>query len=70
MKNYYPHIYIGLPWWLRGKESACLGETLFQSLGGENSLEEVWQPTPGFLPRKSYGQRSLAGYSPWDRKED
>jgi hypothetical protein len=21
------------------------------------------------LPGKSYGQRSLAGYSPWDRKE-
>ena len=23
-----------------------------------------WQPTPVFLPRKSHGQRSLAGYSP------
>ena len=23
-----------------------------------------WQPTPVFLPGKSYGQRSLAGYSP------
>ena len=22
-----------------------------------------WQPTPVFLPEKSYGQRSLAGYS-------
>ena len=28
-----------------------------------------WQPTPVFLPGKSYGQRSLAGYSPWGRKE-
>ena len=28
-----------------------------------------WQPIPGFLPRKSYGQRSLAGYSPGCRKE-
>ena len=28
-----------------------------------------WQPTPIFLPGKSYGQRSLAGYSPWDHKE-
>ena len=28
-----------------------------------------WQPTPVFLPGKSLGQRSLAGYSPWDRKE-
>ena len=24
-----------------------------------------WHPTSVFLPRKSYGQRSLAGYSPW-----
>jgi len=28
-----------------------------------------WQPTPVLLPRKSHGQRSLAGYSPWGRKE-
>ena len=25
--------------------------------------------TPVFLPGKSHGQRSLAGYSPWDYKE-
>ena len=24
-----------------------------------------WQPIPVFLPGKSYGQRRLAGYSPW-----
>ena len=28
-----------------------------------------WQPTPVFLPGKSHGWRSLAGYSPWDHKE-
>ena len=28
-----------------------------------------WLPTPVFLPRKSRGQRSLAGYSPWGHKE-
>jgi len=28
-----------------------------------------WQPTPVFLSGKSHGQRSLAGYSPWDYKE-
>ena len=28
-----------------------------------------WQPIPVFLPRKFHGQRSLEGYSPWDRKE-
>ena len=27
-----------------------------------------WQPTPGFLPGESHGQRSLAGYSPWGHK--
>ena len=29
----------------------------------------AWQPTPVFLPGESHGQRSLAGYSPWSRKE-
>ena len=28
-----------------------------------------WQPPPVFLPGKSHGQRSLAGYSPWSFKE-
>ena len=27
-----------------------------------------WQPTLVFLPGESHGQRSLAGYSPWDHK--
>ena len=27
-----------------------------------------WQPTPVFLPGKSHGQRSLAGFSPWGRR--
>ena len=26
-------------------------------------------PTPVFVPGKSHGQRSLAGYSPWGSKE-
>ena len=28
-----------------------------------------WQPTPESLPGRVHGQRSLAGYSPWGRKE-
>ena len=28
-----------------------------------------WQPTLVFLPREFHEQRSLAGYSPWGRKE-
>ena len=27
------------------------------------------QPTPGFLPGKSHGQRRLEGYSPWGHNE-
>ena len=41
----------------------------FQSLGQEDTLKKEWQPTAVFLPGKSYGQRSLAGYGPWGRKE-
>ena len=28
-----------------------------------------WQSIPALLPGKSYGQRSLIGYSAWGRKE-
>ena len=31
--------------------------------------KRVWQPTLVFLPGESRGQRSLAGYRPWGRKE-
>ena len=37
-------------------------------LGWEDPLVEAWQPTPGFLPGESRGQRSLMGYNPWDHK--
>ena len=37
------------------------------SLGREDCL--AWKSTPVFLPGESHGQRSLAGYSPWDLKE-
>ena len=32
-------------------------------------LSRKWQPTPVFLPGKSHGEPSLAGYSPWGCKE-
>ena len=28
-----------------------------------------WLPTPVFLSREFHGQRTLAGYNPWGRKE-
>ena len=31
--------------------------------GSEDPQEMEWPPTPVFLPGKSHGQRSLAGYS-------
>ena len=39
------------------------------SIPGSGRSPGKWQLTPVFLPGKSHGQRSLAGYSPWDCKE-
>ena len=50
------------------KESACnAGGTGDSSLIPESRIspgEEIWQSTPVFLPGKSHGERSLAGYHP------
>ena len=35
---------------------------------GRDPWRRKWHPTPVSLPGKSYGQRSLVGYSPWGRK--
>ena len=44
-------------------------QTWVQSLDQEDPLEKEWQPTQVFLPGGVHGQRSLVGYSPWDRKQ-
>ena len=44
-------------------------ETRVQSQGWEDPWRRAWQSTRVFLPGESYGQRSLAGYSPWGRTE-
>ena len=36
---------------------------------GKIPWRRAWQPTAVFLPGESHGWRSLAGYSPWGRKE-
>ena len=41
----------------------------FNPLVGKIPWRRKWQPTPVLLPGKSYGWRSLVGYSPWGRKE-
>jgi len=49
----------GLPWWLRGKESACssgaAGDNGFNPWVRTIPWSRAWQPTPVFLP----------GESPW-----
>ena len=55
------------------KESAWnsgdVEKTRVQFLDWEDPLGRKWQPTPVFLPEKSHGLRSLAGYIPWGFKE-
>jgi len=47
-----------------GKGSAC-------NAGGMGLIPwgREWLPFPVFFSGKCHGQRSLAGYSPWDCKE-
>ena len=57
----------GIPKCYDGKESAC--QCGFNPWVGKIPWKRKWQPTPVFLLGISQGRRSLAGYSPWDRKE-
>ena len=51
------------------KNLPAMEEIWVQSLDLEDPPEKEWLPTPVFLPREFHGQRSLADYSPWGRKE-
>ena len=61
----------GPPWWLSGKESTyhcqetqvCLIIRLGRSPRERNSNDTLI-----FLTRKSHGERSLVGYSPWGHR--
>ena len=60
----------GLPWWLSGEESVCQ----CRRCGLNPWVRKIpwrrkWQPSSVFLPGKSHGQRSLAGYSSWGLQE-
>ena len=46
------------------KNLPAMQDTWVQFLGLEDPLEKEMATTPVFLPGKSHGQRSLAGYSP------
>ena len=68
--NKVPTLYTSiLPWWLGGKQSACQRRRhRFHPPVRKIPWRRKWQPTPVFLPGKSHGQRSLAGYSPGGHK--
>ena len=71
------YILIGMNFHIRdfltGSEgkSICLqcGRPGFDPWIGKIPWRRKWQPTQVFLPGKSHGPRSLAGYGPWGRKE-
>ena len=46
------------------KNPPAMRETGFDPWVGKSPWRREWQPTPGFWPGESHGQRSLAGYSP------
>ena len=52
-----------------GKELACNAEDLTSIPGLGRSLGEGNNNHSSILPGESHGQRSLAGFSPWGRKE-
>ena len=51
-----------------GKESACNGEIQVWSLGQKDTLEKGMSMYSNIFAGKIFGQRSLAGYSPWGHK--
>ena len=52
-----------------GKNLPSMLETGFDPWVENIPWRRKWQPTPVFLPEESNGQKNLAGYSPWGRKE-
>ena len=52
-----------------GQESSCqCRRHRFDPWVGKIPWRRAWQPTAGFLPGKSHGQRSLVGHSLWGRR--
>ena len=64
-------VVIGFPGGSDGKESACnAGDPgLIPRLGRSPGKGNEWLPPPVFSPREFHELGSLAGYSPWTRKE-
>ena len=66
--EYYSAL-IGLPRWFSDKKNlpANAGDPGIKP--GKIPWRREWLPTPVFLPGKSHGQRTPAGYRPWGCKE-
>ena len=60
---------MGFPGGSDSKESACNAGDLGSIPGLGRSPEKEMATHPVFLPGESHGQRRLAGYSIWSRKE-
>ena len=63
----------GFPGSANGKEPTCQCRR-HRRLGFDPWVQKIswrgtWQLSPVFLPGKSHGQRSLAGYSPWSQSQ-
>ena len=57
-------------WWLRrSRISLQCRRPGFDPWIRKVPWKREWLPTPIFLPGEFYGQKSLAGYSPWGHKE-
>ena len=61
--------HMGFPSGSDGKQSICnVGDLGLMPGLGRFPEGRAWQSTSVFSPGKSYGQSSLAGYTPWGRK--
>ena len=65
-----PKWHVGFPGESVSKESACQCRRHgFEPCVGKVPWRRKWEPTAVFLPGKSHGQSSLAGYCPWGHRE-
>ena len=63
------NVAMGFPGGSVGKNAPASTGDGFSPWVGKIPLRKEWPPTPVFLPGRFHGQRGLAGYSPWGRKE-
>ena len=68
------YIYKGFPGGTVAKKKSTCQCRRYQRLGFVPWVRKIpwrrrWQPSPVFLPGEFHGQKILAGYSPWGRKE-